>query len=103
MEKRAYQTYHKFLRNPKEYWEDVLSGRSLLGNLESFQPNPGHYALVELETIGVLKAVLPQNMDGLHDKAGTKRVLEYHGSVLNANCLQLNKGVMSRVQLETLE
>ena len=85
-EKRAYQTYHKFLRNPKEYWEDVLSGRSLLGNLESFQPNPGHYALVELETIGILKSVLTQNIDGLHDKAGNKRVLEYHGSVLKLRC-----------------
>ena len=85
-EKRAYQTYHKFLKNPKEYWEDVLSGRSLLGNLESYQPNPGHYALVELETIGILKSVLTQNIDGLHDKAGNKRVLEYHGSVLKLRC-----------------
>jgi len=85
-EKRAYQTYHKFLKNPKEYWEDVLSGRSLLGNLDSYQPNPGHYALVELETIGILKSVLTQNIDGLHDKAGNKRVLEYHGSVLKLRC-----------------
>jgi NAD-dependent deacetylase len=85
-EKRAYQTYHKFLRNPKEYWEDILSGRSLLGNLESFQPNPGHYALVELETIGILKSVLTQNIDGLHEKAGAKRVMEYHGSVLKLRC-----------------
>jgi NAD-dependent deacetylase len=85
-EKRAYQTYHKFLRNPKEYWEDVLSGRSLLGNLESFQPNPGHHALVELETLGILKSVLTQNIDGLHEKAGSRRVLEYHGSVLKLRC-----------------
>jgi len=85
-EKRAYQTYHKFLRNPKEYWEDVLSGRSLLGNLESFQPNPGHHAIAELETIGILKSVLTQNIDGLHEKAGNKRVLEYHGSVLKLRC-----------------
>jgi NAD-dependent deacetylase len=85
-EKRAYQTYHKFLRNPKEYWEDILSGRSLLGNLESFQPNSGHYALVELETIGILKSVLTQNIDGLHEKAGSKRVMEYHGSVLKLRC-----------------
>jgi len=85
-EKRAYQTYHKFLRNPKEYWEDILGGRSLLGNLESFQPNPGHYVLVELETIGILKSVLTQNIDGLHEKAGGKRVLEYHGSVLKLRC-----------------
>src|SRR4030042_6554420 len=53
-EKRAYQTYHKFLRNPKEYWEDVLRGRSLLGNLESYQPNPGFYAHIYLEIIVML-------------------------------------------------
>jgi len=85
-EKRAYQTYHKFLRSPKEYWEDMLGRRSLLGNLESFQPNSGHYALVELETIGILKSVLTQNIDGLHEKAGNKRVLEYHGSVFKLRC-----------------
>jgi NAD-dependent deacetylase len=85
-ERRAYQTYHKFLRDPKEYWEDILGGRSLLGNLESFQPNPGHYALVELERIGILKFVLTQNIDGLHEKAGTKHVMEYHGSVFKLRC-----------------
>jgi NAD-dependent deacetylase len=85
-EKRAYQTYHKFLRNPKEYWEDVLSGRSLLGDLTSAKPNPGHQALVKLEKLGILKSVLTQNIDGLHEKAGTKRVLEYHGSVLKLRC-----------------
>jgi NAD-dependent deacetylase len=85
-EKRAYQTYHKFLRNPKEYWEDMLSGRSPLGNLENIKPNPGHYALVELEGMGIMKSVLTQNIDGLHEKAGTKRVLEYHGSVLKLRC-----------------
>ena len=85
-EKRAYQTYHRFLRDPKEYWQDVLSGRSLLGNIQDAKPNPGHYALAELETIGVLKSVLTQNIDGLHDKAGNKRILEYHGSVLKLRC-----------------
>jgi NAD-dependent deacetylase len=85
-EKRAYETYHNFLRNPKGYWQDVLSGRSALGDLTSARPNPGHDALVELENLGILKAVLTQNIDGLHVKAGNKRVLEYHGSVLKLRC-----------------
>jgi len=85
-ERRAYETYHNFLRNPKGYWEDVLSGRSILGDLTSARPNPGHEALVELEKLEVLKAVLTQNIDGLHVKAGSKRVLEYHGSVLKLRC-----------------
>ena len=86
-EKRAYQTYHKFLRDPKEYWEDILAGRSLLGNLENTKPNPCHYALAELVGIGILKSVLTQNIDGLHEKAGNKRVLEYHGCVFKLRCL----------------
>lgn len=85
-ERRAYQTYHKFLRDPREYWEDILAGRSLLGNLEAAKPNPGHYALAELERMGILKAVLTQNVDGLHEKAGSRRVLEYHGSVFKLRC-----------------
>jgi NAD-dependent deacetylase len=85
-EKRAYETYHNFLRNPKEYWEDVLSGRSMLGDLTSVKPNPGHVALAELEKLGILKAVLTQNIDGLHVKAGSQRVLQYHGSVLKLRC-----------------
>lgn len=85
-EKRAYQTYYKFLRDPKDYWEDILAGRSLLGNLEAARPNPGHYALAELERMGILKAVLTQNVDGLHEKAGSRKVLEYHGSVFKLRC-----------------
>jgi NAD-dependent deacetylase len=85
-ERRAYQTYHKFLRDPKEYWEDVLSGRSLLGDLGGAKPNPGHYALADLEKNGILKSVLTQNIDGLHEKAGNRRVLEYHGSIFKLRC-----------------
>jgi NAD-dependent deacetylase len=51
------------------------------------QPNPGHYALAELEALGTLKCVITQNIDGLHKKAGSKRVLEYHGSVNAVRCL----------------
>jgi NAD-dependent protein deacetylase/lipoamidase len=85
-ERRAYETYHNFLRNPKGYWEDVLGGQSMLGDLTAASPNPGHEALVEMEKLGILKSVLTQNIDGLHVKAGNKRVLEYHGSVLKLRC-----------------
>jgi NAD-dependent deacetylase len=51
------------------------------------KPNPGHYALAELETLGILKCVITQNIDGLHKKAGSKRVLEYHGSTHTLRCI----------------
>lgn len=86
-EKRAYQSYAKFQRNPKEYWEDRLAGPSLLGDLNKMAPNPGHYALAELEKMGILKCVITQNIDNLHQKAGSKRVLDYHGNAFKLRCV----------------
>lgn len=50
------------------------------------EPNKAHKALAELEKRGKLKAVITQNIDGLHQKAGSKRVLELHGSTLRNTC-----------------
>jgi NAD-dependent deacetylase len=55
--------------------------------LERAEPNPGHLALSELERIGLLKKVITQNIDGLHEKAGSHDVLEYHGSVFKMRCV----------------
>ena len=50
------------------------------------KPNPAHLKLSELEKIGKLKAVITQNIDGLHQKAGSKNVLELHGSIHRNYC-----------------
>ena len=47
---------------------------------EDAKPNPAHYKLAELENEGKVKAIITQNIDGLHQKAGSKNVLELHGS-----------------------
>jgi len=86
-ERRAYQTYHKFLTDPKEYWEERLSRKSLLGDLEKAQPNQGHYALAELERMGIIKCVITQNIDNLHRRAGSRNVIEYHGNAFKLRCL----------------
>ncbi len=49
-------------------------------------PNRAHYALAELEKMGLLKAVITQNIDGLHQKAGSKNVIEIHGSMRRSYC-----------------
>lgn len=54
-------------------------------------PNIAHKALAELEKAGKLKAVITQNIDGLHQAAGSKNVLELHGSVLRNNCMNCGK------------
>lgn len=85
-ERRAYETYHTFLTDPKEYWEERLGGPSLLGDLTAIAPNPGHYALAELEKVGALKTVITQNVDNLHQRAGSKNVFDYHGNAFKLRC-----------------
>ncbi|MCI8453408.1 MAG: NAD-dependent protein deacylase [Lachnospiraceae bacterium] len=55
------------------------------------QPNRAHLALARLERMGKLRAVITQNIDGLHQKAGSREVLELHGSVLRNFCTQCKK------------
>lgn len=50
------------------------------------EPNRAHFALTKLENIGKLKAVITQNIDGLHQRAGSKNVIELHGSTLKYRC-----------------
>lgn len=88
-ERRAYLSYQEFLFDPKKWWEESLSrtGSGLFGNLDKVTPNPGHYALAELEQLGILKCVITQNVDALHEKAGNKKLIEYHGNFRKLRCI----------------
>jgi len=86
-EKRAYEVYEKFLRDPRGHWEEVVSGSSILRDLEKVQPNPSHYAMTEMEKIGILKCIITQNVDNLHQKAGSKNVIDFHGNASKLRCL----------------
>jgi NAD-dependent deacetylase len=86
-ERRAYRSYESFLEDPKTWWEERLGVPNILGNLDEAMPNAGHRALAELEKMGLLKCVITQNVDGLHEKAGSRNVLEYHGSLLKLRCM----------------
>ncbi len=72
-----------FLRDPRKFWE---MARKLAPNLFSAKPNPGHEALAELEKMDVIKAIITQNIDELHQKAGAVIVYEVHGNVNRFNC-----------------
>lgn len=67
-----------------EYYKDTLV-------FSDAKPNPAHLALAELEKIGKLKAIITQNIDGLHQKAGSKNVLELHGSIYRNYCQICNR------------
>ena len=74
---------HSFYqRNPEEFFRFY---RNKMLYLDA-QPNAAHRRLAELEAQGKLRAVITQNIDGLHQKAGSKNVLELHGSVLRNYC-----------------
>ena len=76
-----------FINNTKEFFEFY---RDKMNSLK-YEPNITHIKLSELEKKGKLKAVITQNIDGLHQKAGSKNVLELHGSVLRNYCMKCKK------------
>ena len=71
-----------FARDPAEYYR--FHREKLV--IEGVKPNRAHLRLAELEREGKLRAVITQNIDGLHQAAGSKNVLELHGSILRAYC-----------------
>ena len=75
-----------FMRNPETFYL-YYKKHMLYPNAE---PNPAHYALARLESEKKLKVVITQNIDGLHQKAGSKNVYELHGSVLKNYCMNCN-------------
>lgn len=76
-----------YMRKPEEFFR-FYRNKMLYPNAE---PNAAHLALARLEQQGKLKAVITQNIDGLHQKAGSKRVLELHGSVMRNYCEKCHK------------
>ena len=76
-----------FERYPEEYYR--FHREKLV--IEGVKPNRAHIRLAELDQEGKLKAVITQNIDGLHQAAGSKNVLELHGSILRAYCARCRK------------
>lgn len=77
-------SHHFFARRPEEFYRFY---RAKMLPLET-QPNDAHLYLAQLEAAGRLKAVITQNIDGLHQRAGSKNVLELHGSIHRNYCLK---------------
>jgi NAD-dependent deacetylase len=71
-------------RDPARVWEFYALRLDALSRAE---PNDGHRALAELEERGLVRAVVTQNVDGLHQRAGSREVVEVHGSVREAECI----------------
>ena len=76
-----------FFKHTREFYEYYRENLNCL----NVEPNATHKFLKKLEDEGKLKAVITQNIDGLHSKAGSKNVLELHGTVFKNHCLKCGK------------
>lgn len=83
-------------RSRSRYWARSLNG---FPRIAAARPNHGHKALAALENIGVVSGIITQNVDGLHQAAGSRRVIELHGALSRVRCLDC--GVLeSRAKLQ---
>lgn len=92
LELKAYEAFKDFKRDPKQFWIDLLEEPvKILEEWGDARPNPGHLALVDLEKKKCLKKIMTQNIDNLHQKAGSKKVIDYHGNIFKLRCLACSK------------
>lgn len=84
----VYASIEVFRKDPSKYW--TLRG-DFIRNYDRYQPNNAHSALADLEYMGIVRCVITQNIDGLHKKAGSKHVIEIHGSLREIYCLTCGK------------
>ncbi len=73
-----------FRRDPKKIWDMIFE---LMGMTGAAQPNPAHLALAELEDMGLLHSIITQNIDNLHQRGGSKNVIEFHGNAEYLHCI----------------
>lgn len=86
-----------FRHNPAAFYNCL---RPLARTVLDARPNPAHLALARLEALGVLKAVITQNVDMLHSKAGNKVVYEIHGHMREATCIRCNSVCDARPHID---
>jgi NAD-dependent deacetylase len=86
-----------FQMHPEDFFNWM---RPLAHQIRVARPNPAHYALARLESAGHLRAVITQNIDALHQRAGSRRVLEVHGHLRQATCIRCSQVVPAQELLD---
>src|SRR3954467_6436690 len=80
---REYATLEAFRSDPHKVWSFYKPRVAMLTEAE---PNPAHLALAELERLGFVEGIVTQKIDLLHERAGSREVVEVHGSIRTATC-----------------
>lgn len=94
-----YATIEAFRRNPGKVWQMMKDFTAL----KTARPNPGHFGLAQLEQMGFLRCIITQNVDNLHQEAGSRDVIEFHGNMRQVVCQQCYKGLpLDEISLERL-
>ncbi|NDC48082.1 MAG: NAD-dependent protein deacetylase [Micrococcales bacterium] len=94
----TYDTFMGSFEAQQRYWARSYVGWS---RIALAKPNPGHFALAQAEAAGTISALVTQNVDGLHQEAGSKNVVDLHGRLDRVICLGC-RSVISRVQMDLL-
>jgi len=90
-----------FMSKPKESW--ILIKEIFYDFFGAAKPNEAHIALAKMENAGILRTIITQNIDNLHQEAGNKEVYEYHGTSKNLICMNCKNSYSSaKVDLENL-
>lgn len=89
-------TVDAFMANPELVWEWYMYRRELMNKVE---PNPGHYALAEMEKLFEQFTLITQNVDGLHRRAGSENILELHGNITLNKCFDCNRSFDGKIEL----
>lgn len=85
-----------FLSNPARSWQEMK--KIFFTDMDEAHPNTAHIVLGNMEQKGLLKGVITQNIDGLHQRGGSKNVQEFHGTIHTLSCLQCGR----KYQLEDI-
>lgn len=91
-----YATIGAFLRDPVKVWAMLAE---MVEVFSRAVPNPAHFGLAEMEKRGLLRSIITQNVDGLHQAAGSQRVIEFHGSAGELICLSCWNRYSSREKI----
>jgi NAD-dependent deacetylase len=89
-----------FLRNPERVWQWYNYRRAIIADA---QPNAGHIALAELERNTPNCTVITQNVDRLHQRAGTKNILELHGNIIDNHCVKCSTPYTHEINIQSKE
>ncbi len=95
----AVASIYTFRRRPEAFYRWA---QPMVKLMREAQPNPAHLALTQLERADVLKAVLTQNIDNLHQRAGSKNVLELHGHLQEVTCLNCSRTAPAEQALQAV-